>query len=1228
VKIIITSFLFFPLLFFLHAQQSYPYQQYFNRAYQMHNTIPRGMLEAVAWNNTRIRHITDTDEPEGCTGMPLAKGVMGLIDNGKGYFRNTLDRVSQLSGIAKHEILQSPEKNILAYAKAFEQLQFQKRIFSHRPEDYLPILDELSEIPNDNSLLNEFAYQTQLYGIFTFLTDPSNASRYHFPRYQIDLRQLFGSNYDILSSNTVLIQNSRISNAGGRNFNQRSGSRSADYGPAIWNPAASCNYSSRGGVAVSAVTVHTVQGSYAGCISWFQNCNAGVSAHYVIRSSDGQVTQMVRESDKAWHVGSENGYTIGIEHEGYINDASWYTQAMYQSSALLVKDICNSGYGINPLRTHYGPSCSGSSSQCQLGGCIRIKGHQHFPNQTHSDPGPNWNWTLYYHLINDNTPVTTYTAPSGTFYDSGGPSGNYSNDERKLYLIKPTGATQVTLTFSAFNLENNWDFLYVYNGDNLNAPLIGRYTGSTIPAPITSSGNALLVQFRSDCATVAAGWAASWSSNVNVPPTDTIRPVTSVNVPGTWITQNFTAAFSDVDNVNGSGIEKGYYSVHYYHNNQWNANAQRGFRCDLDAPALLSRWTVVTGTWVNENGNMAQTDESLSNTNIYAPLAQNLSNQYLYEWRAKIEGSGNNRRAGFHYFCDNPTMTNRGNSYFLWFREELDQLEIYKVTNDVFSLQKNMAYSFQQGVWYQFKVIYDRITGKHEIYINDKFVMDWTDSSPLSNGSYVSFRSGNSKYVVSDFRVYRSRSASVTVTVGNSSHDIPYENASPSIPAGRICSISKDHAKNLSIPACGLVNVDFSVPPAVVYVNDGIGTDLDSSTVTNSISGSWPPVQDNHSGIAAYYFAIGTAPGSTDLQNWTHNGTQTSFTLSNIVLSAGVTYYISVKSENGAGLQSGVTTSDGIYIYNIPVCSTYTLQPPRITVIGKDTICRGTTATLRSEAGFSLYQWNSGSTDSINIAGPGTHAVTVTDANGCTAANTISVFEYPQTSFFIHRQNITCYGNHDGYAMVQITGGIPPFSYQWSNGSSDTLCTGLSEGSYFLTLTDAHGCVYTDSFSIEQPLPLQVSVHYTYDTMLNQYALFASVSGGAAPYTYNWNNLSGNNPVILPSGIHTLQVTDANGCQIDTIITLDEILSMADSYTENAFELFPNPANDAVTIRFSSDRHDVLIKIINAEGKLQLQKKLHGSAVEIDLQSLTAGIYIVQCTDTHKTYLRKLIVIK
>ncbi len=171
---------------------------------------------------------------------------------------------------------------------------------------------------------------------------------------------------------------------------------SPDYAPAVWNPAASCNYSSRT-AAVSHVTVHTTQGSYAGSISWFQNCSAGVSAHYVIRSSDGQVTQMVRESSKAWHVGNSNGYTVGIEHEGYVaNPSAWYTTAMYNASAALTRDILAS-HGL-AQKVYNGSSGWNAVPSDSL---YNVKGHVNYASQSHTDPGSGWDWPRYKTLVAD-----------------------------------------------------------------------------------------------------------------------------------------------------------------------------------------------------------------------------------------------------------------------------------------------------------------------------------------------------------------------------------------------------------------------------------------------------------------------------------------------------------------------------------------------------------------------------------------------------------------------------------------------------------------------------------------------------------------------------------------------------------------------------------------------------------------------------------------------------------
>jgi hypothetical protein len=905
------------------------YQLQFNAAYQLHPSVPHGVLEAVSFTNTRFTHLT-SNEPSSCTGMPQALTVMGMMQNGQGWFRNNISTVAQLSQIEEEKIIAVPQYAINAYAKAFESIYL--RTISAESKSG-PINSEaeiiaftvkmLSELPLSNEPGNVYAMNSFVYSVLQFMNDETMAAQYGFAQRNYNLKQLFGEeNYAVLSAPSVQISRERVTDRNGNQFragNDDMNLLSPDYGPALWNQAASCNYSSRNGVLISAVTIHTVQGTYAGCISWFQNCAASVSAHYVLRSSDGQVTQMVYESQKAWHVGSENPYTIGLEHEGYVSNPAWYTTAMYTSSAALVANICADN-NIDPMRTGWWPWLPTTYyNQSSIpGACTRIKGHQHYPNQTHSDPGVNWNWNYYYQLINAAPGATIYTTASGTFYDSGGSAANYSDDERLIWTIAPVNATSVTVNFSSFSAENTWDYLYIYDGNSINAPLIGYYTGTNSPGTITSSGGSLTFEWRSDCATTASGWNASWTSTINNTQADVTAPTTQVSISGVWQTQNFNASFSESDNVGGSGLEKSYYQVIDYDGSDWRANNTRGFFSDnFDQTAIHSDWTTYTGTWAINNSVLEQSDENLTNTNISAPLTQNLSNRYLYHWAGKIDGTGNNRRAGFHFFCDNPSLTNRGNSYFVWFRVDQSVCEFYEVINDTFYLRNSAAMTVNANQWYDWKVIYDRISGKMSVYQDNVFIGSWTDSTPFATGTHVSFRSGNSNWQINNFKVYRSRfsNQSTTVTVGNCpTCDLRYQNTNPATPAGRVKSIVADTAGNLSAISYQDVNVDWTSPTPITTVDDSLGSDIDLLTINTDLWGDWSPSSDTNSGLARYWYAIGTTPCDSNVVNWTNNWGYDTAHVGNLTLSTGQMYYFSVRAENGAGLLTPCYSSDGVLV--------------------------------------------------------------------------------------------------------------------------------------------------------------------------------------------------------------------------------------------------------------------------------------------------------------------------
>ncbi|MGV4983833.1 N-acetylmuramoyl-L-alanine amidase [Streptomyces sp. NRAIS4] len=136
------------------------------------------------------------------------------------------------------------------------------------------------------------------------------------------------------------------------------------------------------------IVIHDTEGAWDGVLNLIQDPTY-VSWNYTIRSTDGLIAQHVKAKDVAWHAGNwyVNATSIGIEHEGFLaNPDAWYTEAMYRSSARLVRYLSQK-YGIPLDRQH-------------------ILGHDTVPGPTtstipgmHTDPGPYWDWRHYFQLL-------------------------------------------------------------------------------------------------------------------------------------------------------------------------------------------------------------------------------------------------------------------------------------------------------------------------------------------------------------------------------------------------------------------------------------------------------------------------------------------------------------------------------------------------------------------------------------------------------------------------------------------------------------------------------------------------------------------------------------------------------------------------------------------------------------------------------------------------------------
>jgi N-acetylmuramoyl-L-alanine amidase len=196
-----------------------------------------------------------------------------------------------------------------------------------------------------------------------------------------------------------------------------------DYAGAVWRP--SPNFGSRTGTP-QMVIIHTCEGGYSGCWGFLGMASSGVSAHYVVAGDGSEISQLVRESDRAFHIGARydcglnsnaecglngvqaNQFTIGIEHAGFASQTTWPTGEI-DASARLVCDITK-GWGIPRDRQH-------------------IVGHGQLQPADRTDPGANWPWTTYIQKINAACGSTP--GPTGSIIID---SNNANNDSAKGFI--------------------------------------------------------------------------------------------------------------------------------------------------------------------------------------------------------------------------------------------------------------------------------------------------------------------------------------------------------------------------------------------------------------------------------------------------------------------------------------------------------------------------------------------------------------------------------------------------------------------------------------------------------------------------------------------------------------------------------------------------------------------------------------------------------------------------
>ena len=192
------------------------------------------------------------------------------------------------------------------------------------------------------------------------------------------------------------------------------------------------------------------------------------------------------------------------------------------------------------------------------------------------------------------------------------------------------------------------------------------------------------------------------------------------------------------------------------------------------------------------------------------------------------------------------------------------------------------------------------------------------------------------------------------------------------------------------------------------------------------------------------------------------------------------------------------------------------------------------------------FMWSNGeiSEDLVDLAA-GFYSVTVTDANGCTDTLENIEVETPSTLEVVLESttNVTCFGETDGAIDVTVSGGTMPYSFLWSSGAMTEDISGISAGSYSVTVTDANNCSFSlNDIEISEPSELEATLDSTSNVSCNgdsDGSIDISVTGGTPGYTYLWSNDATTQDISgLAAGIYSVTITDANGCT-DTLENIE-----------------------------------------------------------------------------------------
>ncbi|MEZ4804778.1 MAG: T9SS type A sorting domain-containing protein [Bacteroidia bacterium] len=280
------------------------------------------------------------------------------------------------------------------------------------------------------------------------------------------------------------------------------------------------------------------------------------------------------------------------------------------------------------------------------------------------------------------------------------------------------------------------------------------------------------------------------------------------------------------------------------------------------------------------------------------------------------------------------------------------------------------------------------------------------------------------------------------------------------------------------------------------------------------------------------------------------------------------------------------------------------------------------------------FKWsNSASTKDLSNLVAGKYVLEIIDDNLCVHQDSITLIQ-PNAALtaVLTVDDVDCYGDNSGGISLTPSGGTPTYSFDWNNGqSTQQNLTNISQGWYYVTVTDINLCTYSDSAFVPEPTELTITVGANSATAAaNNGSTWVMINGGTPPYSSEWNDNNSqttDTAINLGVGNYTLTVTDSKGCIKTASI---DVLDAPDPST---ISLFPNPSNGSVNVINLSSLgldEEILIEVFDMSGKKSMEFNVIGKdthTFEV-YPSLSNGTYMVRIQNSRGIETRRLVVIQ